>query len=145
MEFQISEATIEDIIQISRKIPEFHNPYDQQEYQTRLSHVPFLALKAVCNNRDVGFKLGYELNKDYFYSWFGGILPAYRQAGIAQALATEQEKWAKENGYKFIRLKTRNMFKPMLIFALKNGFNILEIEKREDIREHRILLEKHIQ
>ncbi|ELR70512.1 hypothetical protein C900_03671 [Fulvivirga imtechensis AK7] len=145
MEFEISEATIDDIISISHQIPEFHDPYGRQEYEKRLKEVPFLALKAVCKGKDAGFKLGYEMNKDYFYSWFGGILPEYRQAGIAHALATAQEKWAKSKGYKFIHLKTRNMFKPMLIFALKNGFNILKIEEREDIREHRILLEKSIQ
>jgi len=62
--------------------------------------------------------------------------------GIAQALADAQETWAKEQGYSTITFKTRNSHKAMLLFALKNGFNIIGFEAKETIAENRILLQK---
>ena len=140
----IGECSIEDIIAIAEQIPEFENPYTFDEYKKRLSGVPFLALKAAVDGKNAGFKLGYELDGDTFYTWFGGVLPLYRQIGLAGQLANAQEGWAKARGYKRIRLKTRNYLKPMLIFAMKNGFNIVEIEERPDINENRIILQKEL-
>lgn len=140
----IGECSIEDIIAIAKQIPEFENPYTLGEYQKRLSGVPFLALKAAVDGKNAGFKLGYELDDDTFYTWFGGVLPLYRQIGLAGQLANAQERWAKARGYKRIKLKTRNYLKPMLIFAMKNGFNIVEIEERPDINENRIILQKEL-
>lgn len=141
----IGECSIEDIIAIAKQIPEFQNPYPADEYQKRLSDVPFLALKAAVDGKNAGFKLGYQLDNDTFYTWFGGVLPLYRQIGLAGQLAVAQEGWAKAQGYKRIKLKTRNNLKPMLIFALKSGFNIIEIEERPNIRENRIILQKDLE
>ncbi|MBL6448699.1 GNAT family N-acetyltransferase [Fulvivirga sp. 29W222] len=140
----IGECSIEEIIAIANQIPEFENSYPISEYKKRLSQVPFLALKAAVDDKDAGFKLGYELNDDTFYTWFGGVLPFYRQIGLADQMATAQEGWAKARGYKRIKLKTRNYLKPMLIFALKSGFNITAIEERPDINQNRIILQKEL-
>ena len=141
----IGECSIEDIISIARQIPEFQNSYSPDEYSKRLSGVPFLALKAAVDGKDAGFKLGYHLDDETFYTWFGGVLPLYRQIGLAGQLATAQEGWAKAQGYKRIKLKTRNYLKPMLIFALKSGFNITAIEERPNINENRIILQKDLE
>ncbi|UII20086.1 GNAT family N-acetyltransferase [Fulvivirga ligni] len=142
MEIKILEASLEEIISISHQIPEFQNPYQLADYHKRLDGIKYLALKAEVDGTLAGFKLGYDMGDDIFYSWFGAVLPDYRKHGLAKSLATTQEKWASEEGFRFIRTKTRNRFKPMLIFALKNGFSIIEIEKKTDIEENRILLEK---
>ena len=77
-----------------------------------------------------------------FYTWMGGILPAFRKNGIATALAKKQEAWIKQNDFQNVILKTRNKHQGMLIFAIKNRFKIIEIEARENIDEHRIILKK---
>ena len=71
---------------------------------------------AEVDGEPAGFKVGYE-RENYFYSWMGAVLPAYRRLGIAQKLADQQEKWAKSAGYTTIRFKTRNHHKGMFIFA----------------------------
>lgn len=144
LHISIAEATIQEIIGISQKIPEFHSPYTMDEYEKRLFDKGYLALKATYNGQEAGFKIGYELDKDTFYTWFGGVIPEFRQHGIATMLAREQEKWAAAHGYLWIKLKTRNYLKSMLVFALKRGFHIIDIEKRDRLEENRIILQKKL-
>jgi GNAT superfamily N-acetyltransferase len=74
----------------------------------------------------------------------GGVLPEFRRHHIANQLADAQEKWAKENGYTAITFRTRNRHKAMLLFSIKNGFQIIGVEPRETIDEYRILLRKNL-
>ncbi len=78
-------------------------------------------------NLPVGFKIGYRYNETTFYSWVGGVLPDFRRKGIAQKLAKKQEELIKEKGYKKLRTKSMNRFKPMLILNIKNGFDIVQV------------------
>ncbi len=78
-------------------------------------------------NSPVGFKIGYRYNETTFYSWIGGVLPDFRRKGIAQKLAKKQEELVKEKGYKKLRTKSMNRFKPMLILNIKNRFDIVQV------------------
>lgn len=80
-------------------------------------------------NKDelIGFKIGYPYDNITFYSWVGGVLPNYRQQGIANELAEQQELAAKSQGFKKLRTKSMNQFKPMIILNLKRGFDINEV------------------
>ncbi|MFY7909589.1 MAG: GNAT family N-acetyltransferase [Emticicia sp.] len=140
----IREGTIAECIEISEKIPEFSSGnYDEASYLQRLSNTQYLILVAEKDQQVVGFKVGYDRYRDgSFYSWLGGVLPENRKDGIATQLADEQEKWVSEQGFSSITLKTRNRFRAMLIFALKNGFLIENIEIKENIEDNRIILRK---
>lgn len=140
----IREGTIAECIEISNKIPEFNTEnYGKEIYLQRLSNTKHLILVAEKNNELVGFKVGYDRDHDgSFYTWLGGVLPEFRQDKIATSLAERQETWAKEQGFTAITLKTRNRFKAMLIFALKNNFLIENIEPKEQVADNRILLRK---
>ncbi len=145
MRIQIKTGSIAELVTISRQIPEFTDPHGKEEYEKRLSGKKYLILVAYIDNQAVGFKVGYNKEDDTsFYSWMGGVLPAYRKAGVAKQLADVQETWAKENGFTSIRFKTRNKHKAMLMFAIKNGFQITAVEPREVLAEYRILLEKYL-
>ena len=126
------------------QIPEFEKPYQKEEYEKRLKNCKHLVLVAYDKNTPVGFKIGYEREKGSFYTWMGGVLPKYRKHGVAKELAKKQEAWAKEQGYKLIKLKTRNKYKSMLQFAISSGFNITCVEEINDVENYRILLEKKI-
>ncbi len=140
----IREGTIAECIEISEKIPEFSSGnYDEAAYLQRLSNTQYLILVAEKDQQVVGFKIGYDRYQDgSFYSWLGGVLPEYRKDSVAIQLAEEQEKWALASGFDAIRLKTRNRFRAMLIFALKNGFLIENIEIKETVENNRIILRK---
>lgn len=137
----IRNCTIEEAVGCARRIPELEGSYGRAAYQNRLEGVPHLLLLAEADGVPAGFKVGYE-REGCFYSWMGGVRPAYRRRGIAKALAIHQQMWAKQNGYSRIAFKTRNYLRAMLIFALHNGFYITAVEEREDPMHNRIWLEK---
>lgn len=138
---KIEEAPLETVVSISQQIPEFNNPHGLEIYQARLTDVPNIVLVAYVDEVPAGFKVGYE-REGYFYSWMGAILPAYRRLGLARRLAEQQEAWAKAKGYPHVTFKTRNRLKPMLLFAIGRGFDIIDIQKKETIEEYRIILKK---
>jgi ribosomal protein S18 acetylase RimI-like enzyme len=140
--YEIKKGTIKTVVELSRQIPEFSKPHDEEEYEKRLKNTPHLVLVAY-DAAPIGFKVGYE-REGNFYSWMGGVLPNYRNKGVAQQLADEQEAWAKQHNYPHVTFKTRNHHRAMLLFALKNGFQIIGFEKRADIAENRILLRKFL-
>lgn len=144
LEVNIAEGTVKDCLEIMGNIPEFGDKrYDEADFVNRLSGVQNLILIAVAKNCTVGFKVGYKRDDDgSFYSWMGGVLPEFRRLRIAKKLADAQEEWAKKQGYTAITFKTRNYLKPMLTFALKNGFNIIDVIAKEKITNHRIILKK---
>jgi len=111
---EIKEDRLETVVELSEKVPEFHDPHGLVVYQNRLKNVPAIILVAYVDEQPAGFKVGYE--KDgYFYSWMGAILPKYRRLGLARKLAEQQEAWAKAKGYPHVTFKTRNRLKSMLI------------------------------
>ncbi|MEL6255615.1 MAG: GNAT family N-acetyltransferase [Bacteroidota bacterium] len=145
MEFKIRQGNIDEVVKISRQIPEFINPYPKDTYEARLSGVPHLILIAEYEGKGVGFKVGYDRDKDSsFYSWMGAVLPNYRRAKLAKRMAEYQEAWAKKQGYSSIRFKTRNKLKAMQIFAISRGFDIIGLFPEEELGEYRILMEKQL-
>lgn len=141
MKITINQSNIETVVACSKKIPEFRDPPRKEQYEERLAGVPHLILIAKVGEEIAGFKVGYQ-REAYFYSWMGAVLPAYRKCGIAKKLAEAQEEWARQQGYDSITFKTRNQHKGMLIFALKNGFDIIGFKEKENTATNRILLRK---
>lgn len=141
----VEEGTAELAYQTSILIPELKDPYQPQEYINRLKDVDHIILIAKKGSELVGFKVGYKRSEDgSFYSWMGGVLPAFRRLGVANKLAQVQEEWAIAKGYSSIQMKTRFRLKGMQKFAIKRGFHILSIENRDPLSESVIWLEKKI-
>jgi len=137
----IAPSDVATAVALSEQIPEFINPAGADVYAARLNGVPHLILVAFDGVVPVGFKVGYGCD-GYFYSWLGGVLPAYRRLGIALRLAEAQEDWARQQGYPRIVFKTRNPHKKMLLFAIGRGFDIVGFKPKDTVDTHRILLEK---
>ncbi len=141
--FSIENSDIPTIVSLSHQIPEFDTPYEPAVYEQRLNDKPHLVLAAYSEGQAVGFKLGYACD-GYFYSWMGGVLPAFRKMGIAQALADEQHHWARLQGFSRVRFKTRNYLRAMLHFGIANGFHIIEVIPKDTIEQYRIVFEKDL-
>lgn len=145
IDFTIREGSIEEAVAISKQIPEFVNPHQESIYEARLQGVPHLILIAESAGKAIGFKVGYDRDKDgSFYSWMGGVLPAYRRGSVAISLAERQEDWAREHDFGSVRFKTRNKLKAMQMFALSRGFDIIGVFPEEKLSEYRIIMEKTI-
>ena len=125
-------------------VPELHGGRAEIDLIKRLSLAEHLILIAWHGKDIAGFKVGYALNQDTFYTWLGGVVPGFRRKGVARLLATRQETWAQIKGFKYIRLKTRNCFPAMLQFAIGSGFQIIELDARKLRKQNRIILEKEL-
>ena len=140
----IREGSLQECVDLSFKIPEFSSPYKIEEYKKRCAG-KYLALIAEIDNQPVGFKIGYDRFKNgSFYSWMGGVLLRFRRMGVAYSLANFQEKWADENGFSSIILKTRQKHDEMIVFSLNRGFIITEETQIIPAEETRIWMEKSL-
>jgi len=140
----VREGTFQECVDLSSKIPEFDSPYKIEEYKKRCAG-KYLALIAEIDNQSVGFKIGYDrLNDGSFYSWMGGVLPKFRRMGVAYSLANFQEKWAVENGFSSILLKTRQKHDEMIAFSFNRGFIITEETQITPAEETRIWMGKSL-
>lgn len=132
--------------EIYNQIEKLHNDiFESNDHlMTRLSIVdhPIIIL-AYTHDELIAYKIGYRLNDSIFYSWIGSVHPEYRNNGVAQRLMEEQQKLAKQQGYKTLQTKTMNKWKSMLILNIKNDFKIVETYY-DNKNQHKILLEKNI-
>ena len=103
----------------------------------------FLAFVSMENGVVAGFKFGYEIEEDVFYSRLGGVHPSYQKRGIASQLMKAQHDECKKRGYKRIRTYSNNARKAMIITNIKHGFDIIETFVDAKGR-HKIVLEKQL-
>ena len=76
------------------------------------------------------------------YCYMTGTDPKFRRNGILKSLMNYLEKWAKEKGYKKIKIKTRNNRREILTYLIGHDFYFTGVEKHPKIEDNRILLEK---
>jgi GNAT superfamily N-acetyltransferase len=74
----------------------------------------------------------------------GGVRPEFRRKGIATALAEEQERWAKENGFRAVFFKTRNRFPGMIQFGIERGFKVVDLLPKGGVEDYRIVMRKEL-
>lgn len=135
-------ATFEEIHALYQQIPEFGGLHNLADLQQRVGPSACHLLIAEIGGQPAGFKLGYQTQEKVFYSWLGGVLPAFRRHGVARALLAEQERWAQAQGYRQMRVKTRNRFQAMLMMLIGYHYQIVQLEKKGEVADYRLLLEK---
>ena len=142
---QLREASLAELKWVHERIFEFPGKASRSFYQDRLQHRLSLALVAVWEGELAGFKVGYQSElPETFYSWMGGVRPDFRGKGIATALAEEQERWAKAQGFTAVFFKTRNRFPGMIQFGIKRGFKIVDLHPKGGIEDYRIVMWKEL-
>ncbi|MBP2241550.1 ribosomal protein S18 acetylase RimI-like enzyme [Cytobacillus eiseniae] len=110
----------------------------------RMMEKPKLRLDiAMDGEKVIGYKIGYALNREQFYSWLGGVDPDYRNTGIASNLMDQQHQYLMESGYKAVQTRTKNKWRSMLILNIKCGFDIIGTFTDNE-GEPKIILEKKL-
>ncbi|MCF7497277.1 GNAT family N-acetyltransferase [Vibrio sp. L5-1] len=140
----VREGSLEEVVSVVEQITEFAKKESVASLSERLAGKTSLILVAEEAGVLLGFKIGYELDENTFYSWFGGVSPIARNKGVAQAQLDTQEQWVKQQGYQQLKVKSRNQFPAMLRLLLRNGYLIEKLEEKEDINAHRIHFLKQI-
>jgi predicted GNAT superfamily acetyltransferase len=129
---RIEVGTTRAAFELYRAVPEFepHSTIDAAEFENRLAHASALVLIAYDDGDAIGFKAGYDRYQDgSWYSWLGGVLPAFRGRGVADALREYQEAWARDAGYRCIYVKTRNRFGAMRAMLASAGYQIVAVNR----------------
>ncbi|MEZ8389389.1 GNAT family N-acetyltransferase [Vibrio splendidus] len=140
----VREGSLEEVVSVVEQITEFAKKESVASLSERLAGKTSLILVAEEAGVLLGFKIGYELDENTFYSWFGGVSSLARNKGVAQAQLDVQELWVKQQGYQQLKVKSRNQFPAMLRLLLRNGYLIEKLEEKEDINDHRIHFLKKI-
>lgn len=140
----VREGSLEEVVSVVEQITEFAKKESVASLSERLAGKTSLLLVAEEAGVLLGFKIGYELDENTFYSWFGGVSSLARNKGVAQAQLDVQEQWVKQQGYQQLKVKSRNQFPAMLRLLLRNGYLIEKLEEKEDINAHRIHFLKQI-
>lgn len=138
----IELGSIDDILAINQQISEFDGRTTKEKLEFRLADKPHLILIAKIKGELVGYKVGYQPSSDEFYSWLGGVIPAYRNQGIATALRQYQEQWAQQSGYKAIGVKSMNCYPNMLHLLISSGYQIIGYEEGNTKGEGKIVFHK---
>ncbi|KYG63783.1 hypothetical protein AZI86_13245 [Bdellovibrio bacteriovorus] len=130
----------ETIAKLCRKI---FGDFDPVRFDEKMKSAKAELLVATVDGKLAGFKLGYELSGEIFYSWLGGVLPEYRGVGIASELIKTQHQWCLKQGYQILQTKTQNHFREMFILNLKHGFEVIGTEN-SSTKGLKIILQKRL-
>ena len=116
---------------------------DETKLSSRIGTQSLLLQIAFENEKPVGFKLGYALDQDVFYSWMGAVLPEYQGLGVGSVLMENQHEWCLKKRFKKIQTKSKNEFKQMIRLNLAFGFEIIGVESCPK-NQIKILFEKNL-
>ncbi|MCP4245684.1 MAG: GNAT family N-acetyltransferase [bacterium] len=92
----------------------------------------------------MGFACGYELRPTTYYSWLYGVLPDARRLGVATQLLVAETAWARDRGYEMARFECYNQHKPMLLLAIRAGYEIVGLRHDSHTANNLVILEKHL-
>ena len=139
----VKEVSIEEAVKVNRNVIEFDGKdTTKEDFEKRYVGKDNLIIVAYYKNIPIGYIIGYDRDNDgSFYCWMAGVDNNYRRLGALTTLMNYQINWAKNKGYNKLKIRTRDNRREMLSFLVKNGFNFVSVEQRDDITENRINLE----
>ena len=110
------------------------NTFDQEDIRTFVAWV---------EDQAAGFKLGYRLDADTFYSAKGGVLPSFRRRGIARALLHAMIDDVDAAGYtRFVFDTFPNKHPGMTVLALSEDFRLIKAGYSPQYKDYRLRFEK---
>lgn len=140
---EVKEMDIEEVLKVHKNIIEFDDDNPSKSFfEERYKNLNKLILVAYYKNNPIGYVIGYERDEDNsFYCWLAGVDYNYRRRGALTNMMKYFMKWTKDNGYKKIKIKTRNKFREMLNYLVKSGWQFMNVEVKDNAKDNRIELE----
>jgi ribosomal protein S18 acetylase RimI-like enzyme len=134
----LSDSLIGEILDAARRVFEH---VDAVDVCWRLEHMHALTVFAACHqDRLCGFKIGYAITSHRYYSWLGGVDPAYQRLGIAGTLMQRQHDWVFAKGFDVIETEVLQENHAMQQLNERSGFKTAGV--RFDKPEARIIYRK---
>ena len=107
----VKEVDIEEALKVNKNVIEFENPNaTKEDFEQRYQDLKKVILVAYLDEKPIGYIVGYDRFQDNesFYCWMAGVDYRYRRHGALTALMKYQMDWARKQGYKILKIRTRN-------------------------------------
>lgn len=149
-QIKLKRISLAEAVKIDAKIPEFKDrKHETREWFERRvkdrKEEDILLLGVYIANSQAGYLIAYDRYKDgSIYCWLAAVVPEFRREGILTLMMEYLETWAKEKGYKRIKIKTKNSRREMLFNLIKSDFMFTKVVEKEKMQDYKILLEKEL-
>lgn len=121
----------------------FRPPRDASFFQRRfLGRYNLVILIARLDDRPVGFAAGFELKPSTYYAWLCGVLPDFRNLGIASQLLHALQGWAAEHQYEFMRMECHNRHREIIRVAIDLEFDVAGVRWDSERQDNLIIFER---
>ncbi|MFB6248178.1 MAG: GNAT family N-acetyltransferase [Salinibacter sp.] len=132
----IAEVSLDDLDLIRRLNVAI---FDDEHIINTFEHDDLLMLVAWSQETAVGFKVGYQRDKNTFYSAKGGVRASYRRRGVARALLYAMLDVATAHGYDRFAYDTfPNKHPGMTVMGLDEGFRVVRAGYSPRYQDYRL-------
>lgn len=119
--------------------------FDEERVINTFDHCDLVMLVASLEGEAAGFKIGYRLSEAVYYSAKGGVLPAFRERGVARALLEALMDRARQRGFQRFAYDTfPNKHPGMAVMGLRRGFRVTRADYNARYQDYRLRLEKEL-
>ena len=120
--------------------------FDEERIINTFDRDGVLIFLAFVDGTPAGFKLGYALGSNKFYSAKGGVLPEYRRRGIARELLYEMLDAVRAAGYeRFVYDTFPNKHPGMTVLGLEEGFEVVKAGYSPQYQDYRLRFERKLE
>ncbi len=141
----VAQAELDAVLPLVSALEEFQEsqPHVKESYLETMQGKRNVVLLASHEGNPAGFLIAYDrFGDDSLYCWRTGVLPAFRRQGVLRTMMGALEQWARKEGFRSLKLVTRNSRREMLAFLVRDGFRFTEIIPKETVEDFRIRAEK---
>lgn len=140
--FVVREGNLDDVLVVHKNIIEFDDKYPSKDFfLDRYKDNEHVIIVSYFDDLPVGYVIGYKINEDNFYCWLAGVDINYRKNRLLTSMMEYLISWCFSRNYKTITIKTRNRYRNMLLYLVKNNWNFINIEMKDNVSDYRINLE----
>ncbi len=126
------DQIIEMSLQIMKPYDGRNNSRHQKDWWVESYHKNGVLLGAFVDDQLVGYNFGFAYSPDEYHYSMGGILEQFRGRGLGKKMLQEQERLAKEAGYKEITVNTyKHMWPVQYQLLLKSGYTVYKEEENQ--------------
>lgn len=123
----------------------FGQDFPYESYQKKKSLYPVYIYAYFDNEKIIGYSIIInEKDKKNLYAWYGGLLPRYQGKGVTIKFFDIIVERARVMQYNSVTLATTNCRPHMLRLAIKYGFDIYDMKKRDYGEGNKIYFVYHL-
>lgn len=126
----VSTSNINEILDIHQKI--FNMDFPVESYLKKCKLYQCLIYKYIEDKKIIGYSIIIKKDAEKeLYAWYGGLDPSYQGRGYTNQFFDYLIKYGKDINYDTLTVATSNLRPHMIVFAIKKGFDIYDLKKRE--------------